>query len=154
MKRCYRCGIVLTVTTGVVRKKGSEKGKLRSDCRKCGAIAARKWRRKNPKRVLAYVRSWNARNPEKAAGYKRKAAYGISPDDFDRMVQRQSNKCRICKTPMVPTKNRHVDHDHLTGKVRGLLCSNCNTAIGLLDDSPERLIAAVAYLKEAKKEVV
>lgn len=72
--------------------------------------------------------------------------YGISKADFDRMITSQNGLCAICHQP--PTKKGlSVDHNHTTGGVRELLCSRCNTAIGLLRDSPDTCRAAAEYLE-------
>jgi hypothetical protein len=79
-----------------------------------------------------------------------RAKYGITHDDFDALAAEQEGRCAICGgTPVGPGKRLHVDHCHATGVVRGLLCGNCNTAIGLMADDSERLLAAVAYLSRA-----
>ncbi len=76
--------------------------------------------------------------------------YGITPEDFERMHKEQKGRCRICKRTAEEAGGRwprlHVDHCHTTGKVRGLLCSKCNTGLGMFQDSPERLENAVMYL--------
>lgn len=73
-----------------------------------------------------------------------KALYGITPEDYATMAKAQSYVCAICKGT---TKSRlHVDHNHATREVRGLLCSRCNTALGLLQDSPNLCREAAAYL--------
>ena len=70
------------------------------------------------------------------------------------MVEAQQGVCRICLQPPTGGKNSsarlNVDHDHQTGLVRGLLCTNCNTAIGLMKDSPDRLRAAAMYLMKSE----
>jgi hypothetical protein len=71
--------------------------------------------------------------------------YGISVDDYNRMLEEQNHGCYLCgKTD----KDRalSIDHDHASGKVRGLLCSNHNRALGLLNDDPDLLLAAHTYL--------
>jgi hypothetical protein len=70
-------------------------------------------------------------------------------DQYGTLLAAQGGICAICGGP--PTgmgKSYHVDHDHETGIVRGLLCSNCNTALGLLGDDPSRLAAAIRYLQD------
>jgi hypothetical protein len=72
------------------------------------------------------------------------------------MWDRQNGKCAICREEGFLMREDHkatlmVDHDHATGAVRGLLCHNCNRALGLLRDSPMRAAAAVAYLVEHGK---
>ena len=77
--------------------------------------------------------------------YKRK--YGITLDDYNRMFAEQEGRCAICKTHQCATgRVLAVDHDHVTGKVRGLLCQACNTAIGKLNDDPELIHKAAEYV--------
>lgn len=81
---------------------------------------------------------------QRFAHIKRK--YGISEKDYTQMVASQSNKCALCGRP--PRKNRlSIDHDHKTGKIRGLLCAPCNRALGVLGDSVDGLGKAVDYLQ-------
>ena len=69
--------------------------------------------------------------------------YGISTEDFEKMLREQAGKCRICKRD----ERLHIDHCHSTGGVRGLLCFNCNAALGLLKEDPELFLAARDYLR-------
>ena len=71
--------------------------------------------------------------------------YGISVDDYDAMYNSQNGGCYICGEPDVG-RALSIDHNHRTGKVRGLLCSNHNRALGLLNDDPDLLLKAHAYL--------
>jgi hypothetical protein len=73
----------------------------------------------------------------------RERTYGVTADQFDAMMLRQAGCCAICQEPMGTPA---VDHDHDTGRVRGLLCRRCNTGIGMLADDPDRLLSAAAYL--------
>jgi Autographiviridae endonuclease VII len=73
--------------------------------------------------------------------------YGISMADYEAMFERQGGACAICKRTGVTLC---VDHCHLTGEVRGLLCSQCNSAIGFCSDDPTVLLAAAAYLQAAR----
>lgn len=75
-----------------------------------------------------------------------KSRYGITVSDKARMLQNQHSRCAICTTEFNPPSSAHVDHDHTTGEVRGLLCGKCNTGLGQFNDSPELLLAAVDYL--------
>ncbi len=89
--------------------------------------------------------------------------YGLTLEDYDRMWAVQSGRCAICrecspsKLVMRGTKLQHVlhiDHDHDTNKARGLLCSQCNRALGQFRDDPRLLIAALAYLETHGKSVM
>ncbi len=71
--------------------------------------------------------------------YKRKWLYGI---DYTRLLELQNGVCAICKA----SDNLQVDHCHVTQKVRGLLCGNCNTGLGMFKDSKTSLVRAIEYL--------
>lgn len=75
-----------------------------------------------------------------------KKEYGLTRECYAQMLHGQRSLCAICSTEL-NDKNTHIDHCHATGKVRALLCSRCNQAIGLLDESEERLTAAVEYIR-------
>lgn len=82
----------------------------------------------------------------------RAKALGITEDDYNRISLEQNDKCAICRGP--PTREMFaMDHDHGTGKMRGLLCTNCNSGIGNLHDSIPLLEAAIAYLKKHEQVV-
>jgi predicted nucleic acid-binding Zn ribbon protein len=79
--------------------------------------------------------------------------YGLSRDDYREAWYRQDGKCAICRQPERTARNHllSVDHDHVTGRFRGLLCSHCNRAIGLLLDDPEVIDAAARYVRETRE---
>jgi hypothetical protein len=72
-----------------------------------------------------------------------KRVYGLTPDDVSKMIDAQAGVCSIC----LDAPAEHVDHDHVTGQVRGVLCFNCNVAIGQFKDDPWLLRRAIAYLE-------
>lgn len=75
--------------------------------------------------------------------------YGMTLGDYKALLEAQGGKCAICGTTNPGKGTRlHVDHDHTSGRVRGLLCNNCNRGIGLLQDSAEVLEHALEYLKK------
>lgn len=83
--------------------------------------------------------------------YKHDAAcrrYGLTRDQYEALIIRSAGACAICEE--VPTGTLYVDHDHDTGAVRGLLCSHCNFLLGNARNSPDRLLAAAAYLMESQ----
>jgi hypothetical protein len=94
----------------------------------------------------ASVREWAESNPEKKKA-QRLRKYSLTPEQHAGMLDQQQGVCAICKTAPSGAKNfPMVDHCHTTGKVRGLLCANCNRGIGKFKDSPALLRAAIAYL--------
>ena len=83
--------------------------------------------------------------------YKLKSTFGISSKQYDELLKEQNNLCAICNIHQSRLKRAMaVDHCHKTGKVRGLLCSNCNTGIGNLRDSIKLLERAIEYLKKQR----
>lgn len=76
-----------------------------------------------------------------------KHRYGITEVDYHKMVEKQECKCKICGSQ--PNKPLFVDHCHKTKQVRGLLCHQCNVALGHMNDDPQRLEKAISYLKES-----
>lgn len=84
---------------------------------------------------------------EKHRRYNLARNYGLSNDDFDRMRAAQKGRCAICRSlPDEPHGVLVVDHDHMTDRVRQLLCNNCNMALGLLRDDPITATEVVVYL--------
>lgn len=80
--------------------------------------------------------------------------YGITVDYYNSMLAKQGGGCALCgcKDSGCSKKDRlHVDHCHTTGKVRGLLCTNCNQGLGKFKDNPDRLRKAAEYLEDAMK---
>lgn len=77
------------------------------------------------------------------AGRKRRKKYGLRESDYAFMLEFQKNSCGICQTHQSAlSRSLVVDHCHQTGRIRGLLCSNCNTALGLLKDSRQSIARA------------
>lgn len=79
--------------------------------------------------------------------------YGITLEDYNQMFAKQNGTCAICHTP--PEHRRlAVDHDHMTGEVRGLLCSRCNRLLGNSGDDPMILQSAIDYLQQEKEKTL
>ncbi len=92
-------------------------------------------------------REWHRRNPEYVRNAHLNRQYGISSVEFQELLAKQNGVCAICGgTQADPARPLAVDHDHDTGRVRGLLCDPCNQGLGGLQDSPELLKRAIEYL--------
>ncbi len=87
-------------------------------------------------------RGWSCATADKIARVRRE--YGMELEDLEQMLIDQNGLCAICEEEL---EKPHVDHDHTTGEVRGLLCNTCNRAIGLLKDDTDVLLRAVIYLE-------
>ena len=128
MKRCPHCRQIKPLEA-FVRSRESRDG-YGAYCRSCHNEIARVNREKR----------WGA-----SRFYHLKNRYGLTRDAFQALWEAQRGKCAVCLTRPA----EHVDHDHATGRVRGLLCFNCNGGLGQFDDDPIRMAMAIAYLHQA-----
>lgn len=87
---------------------------------------------------------------QKQRDYALRWKYGITLAQFEQMQQEQSGKCKICQRD---DRDLYVDHCHASGIVRGLLCTQCNTAAGLIADSPETAQNMADYLRYAQAAI-
>lgn len=135
-------------------------------CKVCHAIRTNEWKKNNPAKAKTTAlksyyknkeardktsRQWQLANPEKvkriAIKWELKTKYGITLEKYESMVEAQNGLCAVCNTK--PSHRRlDVDHSHISGKLRKLLCSNCNTALGLLKEDKERITKLLQYLEE------
>lgn len=100
-----------------------------------------------------YKRDYNNSRycPERNKNNKLLKAYGISLDDYNSLLVEQEGCCAICKRHhSLFMRKLSVDHDHKTGRVRGLLCKDCNTSLGQFNDDVDTLLSAVSYLNRNK----
>jgi hypothetical protein len=133
-KVCPKCGIEKPITGFAARKERPNGLGIRSKCKECSNKISQTHRDNNP----GYTRERNL-----------KTLYGITHNDYLKMLEAQNGRCAICGTDTPGGKRAfHVDHCHATGKVRGLLCGNCNRGIGYLKDSVSNLSSAILYLNE------
>lgn len=133
----------------------------RGYCKKCISIQSKTERIKNPEKYLQqrrkYVKNnhkqilekgkiYRSKHPKKIKDVQLKWKYGISFKDYIRLSKSQKNKCAICGK----LKKLQVDHNHKTGKIRGLLCQNCNFVLGFVKDKINILKKSILYLKRYK----
>lgn len=108
------------------------------------------WNARNPDRAQENKRAWRKRNPEqreRACWAEILRNHGVTREQYESMLASQNGVCAICQQPNAINRRLHVDHDHNSGKVRGLLCTNCNPMLGFAKDNKEVLRAAIAYLE-------
>lgn len=111
--------------------------------------ACRKSKAARPEVYKSTTRIYRAKHKEKRRADKLWDLYNLTQSDYDAMVERQGNACIICgEIPGENDKRLSVDHDHETGKIRGLLCNACNRAIGLFKDNPGLCREAALYLEK------
>lgn len=109
---------------------------------------------KDPAEAKAYQKNYWVKNKhlkkEKGHKYWLRSKHDISVEDYNLFLVHQNFSCAFCKKHMSEFKQRlAVDHCHSTGKIRGLLCMHCNTALGQLGDSVEAIESVLVYLKNA-----
>lgn len=124
--------------------------------RKARAVeASRRWAAANRGRVRAAAAAYRERHPDRVERTQRdskfRTKYGITLDQYEEMLEAQDGHCAICPATTPGRANRkylYVDHDHETGKVRGLLCGNCNDGLGRFIDDIDLLASAIMYLMQ------
>ena len=126
--------------------------------------AIKSYREKNKEARLAYNKDYYEKNKEARKNYfetyyqeKHKDTlllrrYGITLAEKNKMQDEQGNKCKICYRDFSSDVEPNVDHCHTSGKVRGLLCQQCNVGLGNFKDNPLVFIKAAEYLKEQGEE--
>ena len=150
MLQCSKCEKIKP-TSSFNRDRGKPTG-FYSSCKDCARATNKISKAKNMPDVLSYNAKWNKANPDKVAVYRRKwlvRLYGITWDQYQGIIAYQGGKCAICFTdkPGKRLRSWMIDHDHSTGEVRGVLCENCNRALGMMQDDPDRLRMAADYLE-------
>ena len=142
-RKCKKCGQTKDLETGfyLTGRKNDKPDARHYTCKDC-----------TKKRV-------SARHKQDPTAYRRahlKRKYGITIEEYDEMVKLQNSSCAICgcKEPGGKHDNQHwfVDHDHVTGKVRDLLCFDCNIVLGIIKDSPEHLGRMITYILKHKND--
>lgn len=132
VKFCTNCGEPRMIAEFPLTKGKDRNIRRNSWCKSC-------YNDRQKRRYWANLDSHRLR----ARAAQRRRKYGLSHDEFLSMVEKQKGQCAIC---MVVMDSPVVDHNHLTGKIRGLLCHNCNVAIGLFADSAFFIERALEYI--------
>lgn len=156
MKNCPKCKI--NQPKSEFSKDKNKKDGLRCYCKSCEKKYGKQYYLNNKEKVSKRMLKYNKKY-RKTTGYKKshrkyklKSTYDITLEDYDNLLKFQNNKCAICEceSKISDGRNRrlHVDHDHKTGKIRGLLCKGCNTSLGVFKDSKEILQRAINYLNK------
>jgi hypothetical protein len=151
---CTKCELTKTIDNFRVRL---DNGKRRPICNQCWGNRCKRYNAsRDPDHVRAYARAYYKKKiagcPEYAARRRNAQVaklYGLSADEYAGLKTRFKNVCGICGASPPLNHNLQVDHCHITGRVRGLLCRSCNLGLGKLGDSVEGVERALAYLKAA-----
>jgi hypothetical protein len=134
------------------------------NCSTCRSFDINLWRKEHPETIRRTKHEYYERNKDRIIAKSRrqygltkpnvrnnqlKSRYGVTLEFYQELLASQGNKCAICGAEEPEGRGGfHLDHDHATGKVRGILCHRCNSALGMARDNPETLDAMAAYLRE------
>ena len=137
-------------------------------CKKCAVKISKIWSTNNAERVKENYNEWFLKNKERRRAAKRKAdrkrradpnkklrerlnKYNIDEATFKELEKEANGKCMICSKEI---ENLHIDHDHITKKVRGLLCRHCNTGLGHFGEDINSLESAINYLNKNNPDII
>jgi hypothetical protein len=155
----HRCGLYFRMITEETRRKMSASAKQRGVFRVCPDCG-------EDKRDMFYLNArgnktnarcrechklycnvnWHAKTPIEKQASRVRTMYGMDPQDYIAMHEQQAGKCAVCQNEPTTQRGLHLDHCHETGAIRGLLCHNCNVALGCFNDSPALMMRAIKYL--------
>ncbi len=154
---CSQCGKEKSLNN-FSRRPVKKTGKLyrHRECKRCERDGENKRvsiRRKTDEAYRAKLNKLNKKNQikfrKKIRDYRLRKEYGITSEDYERMMEEQDEKCAICRKggfPKTGPKRLNIDHNHTTGKVRGLLCVDCNNGVGRFHDDIDFMHNAIQYL--------
>jgi hypothetical protein len=142
VKHCNGCDQDLPVEQ--FHRHARTKDGLQARCKACQRASTYAWRENNPERTSAITKRSYAK-VGRDRQYRR--LYGLSESEVEEMADAQGRRCAICRRHESESVNGlHLDHDHATGGIRGLLCQQCNTALGKFNDDRAALATAILYL--------
>lgn len=135
LKKCRKCKV--EKDTKFFSRDVSKRSGFNDRCKACRTIEDREYLKKNP---------------FKNRKCELKLRYNLTLKEYENLILEQNNKCSICSKELNGKKEPAVDHDHITGKVRSLLCSTCNMGLGNFKDNTSLLSEAILYLERHTKK--
>ena len=144
---CTGCGVRKDFSE--FPRKGKDDPRPRKQCKACCSARFRRNYAANPKKYQGYTRS----RPYRSLLRRKQnlASFGLTIEQYDQMLERQSGVCAICGDTCSSGKRLAVDHCHTTGKVRELLCRRCNQSMGKFNDDPDLIQKVLDYLRKWEK---
>ena len=137
-KKCSKCKLEKSIDDFThFRSRRDKKIRVHSLCKPCKAAQSLAYHRANRDECLRRVRRTKLKR------------YGLTEADFAALLEKQKSLCAICASLMRPGRGTHIDHSHATGKVRWLLCNNCNVGIGHFNEDTDVMTKAMEYLRES-----
>lgn len=165
MKKCSICKEMKEESCFAFQNK--KLNKLMSACKDCNNKKQREFRKNNPElqkeidrkayqrqkaHRVEYARKYRKNNPEKTMDTNLKSKYGITRNEYLKILESQDFKCAICGKPQSEhSRNFALDHNHKSGKIRGIVCDGCNYGIGFLENHFEKYFK---YLKKYDVDII
>ncbi len=134
-KRCSKCRLIKPIYA--FGKKNYNKDGLNHYCLNC----------ERERGKLKYAKP---EIKEQKKYYQIKRLYGLTKEDYLNKLDAQNNQCVICNTILLNDKNTHIDHNHTTGKIRDILCSNCNHILGIIENNSHYIQNLLRYIDKHK----
>ncbi len=143
-RTCNKCGVEKDLETCFYktgRKSDKNPNNRHYTCKEC---------------TKARLKVSESQSPERKRELHLRRKYDLSLEEYDQMVQLQGGTCALCPATTPGGKHNNdnwfIDHDHVTGKVRELLCFDCNIVLGIIKDSPEHLGRMITYILKHKEQ--
>lgn len=140
MKTCSKCGREKSLANFYLRG-----GVPRGPCKTCTNEAQRKGYSDNKEKMRREAKERYWKNPQEKRREQRRRKYGISDAEWTLLFEKQAGACAVCSRA---NEKLCVDHNHLTGEIRALLCRRCNLALGFLMDSASLVSSLLVYIKK------
>ena len=155
-KKCSKCGE--NKLPHEMKKDNKRPDGFSSHCKTCHNENTNKWREKNPEKVKTAqqkyrdthkyeINRYYERNKDASKNFSYQRLYGITIQDYNSLLNKQGGGCEVCGKPP-KTRRLYVDHNHSNKKVRGLLCHNCNAALGHVKDEVSILKKLIEYIEK------
>ena len=155
VRECSKCHLSQPLTGFRIRRFSGGRQRINSSCKRCELGYKREQQLKKPALRQRRDRTWRAAHPDRVRVYGRrwvlKNKFGMTLEDYDRLFEAQGGVCAICKSPHSghrKVRDLIIEHDHTTGRVRGLTCQFCNHGLAGFKDNIDNLKAAILYLEK------
>lgn len=141
LKTCNKCGGSFPLNNFYIKANAPDGRDYK--CKTCAKAYRRKHYTDNPNYYKEYY--------ETTGRYVHlHRNYGVDAEQYNRMINEQGGVCAICESPPPELRPLHLDHDHITGKPRGLLCAKCNSMLTHFGDRPEGLLRVLDYVQRGE----
>ena len=149
MKTCSKCKTEKPYSEFHISQKGVKGPIYKSQCKVCvRKRQVEKYHSLTEEQKKQRRERSNCYNPEYRQRYNLRTRFGLTTEEFSDMIVEQNSMCKICGDGFDETNKPQIDHNHETGKVRGLLCRNCNTSLGLLKENTDTILNMISYIND------